>query len=100
MSPNASSLTGTGNHSPYFVGDKVYVSFLYGDASRPVIVGRIHEQEGLAESLALEGSPVLPVGTRLESGRTVRPGPLASRPEGLNSLGLVSIETKPMLLIS
>ena len=96
---NASAVSSTGSYRPYFVGDKVLVSFLYGDASKPVIMQRIYERAGAAENMLEAGNPVPVKNKVVDSGALVKPNPLSVEPAALNQGGFLSIDVYPMLLI-
>lgn len=94
----ASAETSTGNYAPFFVGDKVLVSFVNGDSSRPTLIGRLYDQSGLSERLMQPGAPVPVVGAVTPSGVKVRPNPLATRTESSKDGGFVNLTVYPMLL--
>lgn len=96
---NASSVTSTGSYRPYFVGDKVLVSFLYGDSGKPVIMQRLYEQAGAAENMLEAGNPVPTKNKVTTSGQVVQPNPLSVEPAALRQGGFLSIDVYPMLLI-
>lgn len=96
---NASSISSTGSYRPYFVGDKVLVSFLYGDASKPVIMNRVYEQAGSAENMLEAGNPVPTKNKIVGSGQSVKPNPLSVEPAALTQGGFLAVDVYPMLLI-
>lgn len=96
---NASSASSTGSYRPYFVGDKVLVSFLYGDASKPVIMQRMYERAGAAENMLEAGNPPPIKNKVVASGASVKPNPLSIEPSALAQGGFLSIDVYPMLLI-
>ena len=98
--PNASASTCTGTWTPYFVGDEVLVTFLYGDTSRPIIIGRCHGTNGTAEFMySNQGLPIPRRGDTTPSGQVVRPSPLVLDPANVAYAGMVSVTTSPMILI-
>jgi hypothetical protein len=96
---NASSVSSTGSYRPYFVGDKVLVSFLYGDAGKPVIMQRVYEQAGAGENMLEAGNPVPTKNKVVGSGQAVKPNPLSVEPAALAQGGFLAVDVYPMLLI-
>lgn len=96
---NASSVSSTGSYRPYFAGDKVLVSFLYGDSSKPVIVQRLYERAGASENMLEEGNPPPVKGKVVTSGQVVKPNPLSTEIGALRQGGFLSVDVYPMLLI-
>lgn len=99
MAPGASPSTCTGQWQPYFIGDRVFIAYLYGDPSRPVITGRCYDLHGVSEYIIQEDLPIPQRGFKNRSNQTVRPSPLVLDPEHLNQAGMATINVSPMVVI-
>lgn len=107
VSDGASAAIGTGKFTPYFPGDKVYITYLFGDSNRPCIVARAHGIEGIPEYIQAGNSsgsnnvPNLPVTGEITaySKTAIVAGPLATRKESITSYGFLHVETFPLLVI-
>lgn len=99
LANGASAATTTGQFRPYFVGDRVLVSYLNGDPSRPTITGRAYDQNGISEYLLQPGNPIPKLGDKTATGTTVRPNPLAVTPEATRQAGFITLDVHPILVI-
>lgn len=97
--PNASAMSSTGSYSPYLVGDKVLVAFLHGDATRTIVVAKIHDLTGISEYMLQPGNPVPPMLSKTPSGETVRPSPPTLNVEAFQEGGYLTYTAYPMFLI-
>lgn len=92
----AASRGGVGDFEPYFPGDRVIVTYLYGDSNKGCITGRTFQTQGLSEEL-LNGRLPQP-GTVSPSGEQINPNPTPVVNNSALYGGFASIKTRPLII--